>query len=86
MCVCVGGGGGSSNFFLFPKFQGVQHILSKGRGRQTFFQGVGVQLLTDRTCDSFCSRSAQLSATAILSLAVYFRLSSCTHLDACFTL
>ena len=27
-------------------------MLSKGRGRQTFFQGVGAQLLTDRTCDS----------------------------------
>ena len=34
MCVCVGGGGGggggSSNFFHFPKFQGVQHMFSKG--------------------------------------------------------
>ena len=46
-------GGGSSNFFHFPKFQGGPYMLSKGRGRQTFFQGVGVQLLTDRTCDSF---------------------------------
>ena len=36
--------------FNFPKFQGVQHIYYPGGGgRQTFFQGGGVQLLSDRT-------------------------------------
>ena len=67
-----GGGEGSSDFFHFPKFQGVQHILSRGGGgvRQTFFQGGGVQLLSDRTCDLYltpvsCSRSAQLSRILI---------------------
>ena len=48
-----GGRGGSSDFFHFTKFQGVQHMLSKGGGGQTFFQGGGVQLLSDRTCDLY---------------------------------
>ena len=89
--MCVVGGEGSSDSFHFPKFQGVQHMLSRGRGRQTFFQGGGVQLLSDRTCDCPRSRSAQLHVSRNLinysdSLAVYFLLSSCTHLEACFTL
>ena len=62
MCVCVGGGGfggeGPVTSFKvnlnFPKFQGVQHMLSGvGGGRQTFFQGNGVQLLSDRTYDLY---------------------------------
>ena len=47
--MCVWGGGGLVTSFKvnfnFPKFQGVQHMLSGGGGRQTFFQGGGVQLL-----------------------------------------
>ena len=55
--VCAGGGGGGegSDFFHFPKFQGVQHMLfgGGGGGRQTFYQGSGVQLLSDRSCDLY---------------------------------
>ena len=54
MCVC--GGDPVTSFkvnFNFPKFQGVQHMLSRGEGRQTFFQGGGVQLLSDRTYDLY---------------------------------
>ena len=51
-----GGGGGPVTSFKvnlnFPKFQGVQHMLSGG-GRQTFFQVGGVQLLRDRTYDLY---------------------------------
>ena len=42
--------------FNFPKFQGVQHMLSRGvgvSGRQTFFQGSGVQMLSDGTHDLY---------------------------------
>ena len=49
--------GGSSDFFHFPKFQGgpsyIIHGGGGGGGRQTFFKGVGVQLLSDRTCDLY---------------------------------
>ena len=52
---CVWGGGGSSNFFQsklkLSEIQGVQHML--WGGRQTFFQGGGVQLLSDRTYDLY---------------------------------
>ena len=54
MCVCGGGGGGEDQVtsFTFRNSRGVQHILSMGGGgRQTFFEGGGVQLLSDRTCD-----------------------------------
>ena len=70
-------------------------MLSRGGGRQTFFQGGGVQLLSDRTCDLYWTPVPALdprnyhefeSTTANISLAAYFRLSSCTHLDACFLL
>ena len=94
----IGGEGPVTSFKVnlnFPKFQGVQHMLSGvgGGGRQTFFQGDGVQLLSDRTYDLYWTpvpdpRNFQEFqwTTVILFLAVYFRLSSCTHLDACFTL
>ena len=60
-CVCVGGGGRGpvSSFkvnYKFPKFQGgggVQHMLSRGGGFKLFFQGDGVQLLSDRTYDLY---------------------------------
>ena len=53
MCVCVGGGGGgSSDFFYCPKFKGGPTYVIQG-GRQTFYQGSGVQLLSDRTCDLY---------------------------------
>ena len=56
-----GGGGGKgpvTSFKVnlnFPKFQGVKLLLSLGggRGRQTSFQGGGVQLLSDRTYDLY---------------------------------
>ena len=90
MCVCGGRGGGSSDFFHFPKFQGgPTYVIQGGGGRQTFYQGSGVQLLSDRTCDLYWIHIPGLdprnyhefqSTTAILSLTVYFRLSSCTHL------
>ena len=63
---------GSSDFFHFPKFQGgPTYILHGGGGgvRQTFFEGGGVQLLSNRTCDLYLtpvpSRSAQLSRILI---------------------
>ena len=62
MCVWGGGGQGgvSSNFsqinLNFPKFQGGPTYViwgGGGRVRQTFFQGGGVQLLSDRTYDLY---------------------------------
>ena len=57
VCVCVGGGGGGGGgpvtSFSFRNSRGSNIYYPRGGGRQTFFQGVGVQLLTDRTCDSF---------------------------------
>ena len=54
--MCVGGVGGPVTSFKvnlnFLKFQGVQHMLS-GVGGQTFFQGGGVHLLSDRTYDLY---------------------------------
>ena len=38
--------------FTFRNSSGVQHMLSRGGG-QTFYQGSGVQLLSDRTCDLY---------------------------------
>ena len=61
MCVCGGGGSGSSVFFQ-SKLQisefpggggGVQHMLSREGGFKLFFQGDGVQLLSDRTYDLY---------------------------------
>ena len=56
MCVW-GGGGGFSDFFLFPKFQAgptyVIQVEGGGGGLQTFFQEGGVQLLSDRNCDLY---------------------------------
>ena len=57
MCGVGGGGEGPVTSFKvnlnFPKFQGVQHMLlgRGGEGRQNFFQGGGVQLLSNRTYD-----------------------------------
>ena len=57
--------------FTFRNSRGVQHIFSMGGGgvRQTFFEGGGVQLLSNRTCDLYLtpvpSRSAQLSRILI---------------------
>ena len=57
MCVCVGGGGGGGGgqvtSFTFRNSRGVQHMLFRGGERQTFYQGSGVQLLSDRTCDLY---------------------------------
>ena len=75
MCVCGGGGGGLVTSFKvnfnFPKFQGVQHMLSGGGGgggRQTFFQGGGVQLLSGRFALDPCphSRSTQLLSRILI--------------------
>ena len=54
MYVCVWRGG-SSDFFHFPKFQGGPTYIIHGGGgvRQTFFQGGGVQFLSNRTCDLY---------------------------------
>ena len=58
--MCVGGGavGSVTSFkvnFNFQKFQGgpTYVIRAWGGGRQTFFQGGGVQLLSDRTYDLY---------------------------------
>ena len=59
------GEGGSSDSFHFPKFQGGPTYVIQGEGRQTFFQGGGVQLLSGRTCDCPRSRSVQLSRNLI---------------------
>ena len=69
VCVCVWGGGGPVTSFTFRNSRGVQHMLSRGGGgggRQTFYQGSGVQLLSNRTCDLYWTpcpyyRSAKLS-------------------------
>ena len=97
--MCVRGGGSVTSFkvnFNFQKFQGCPMYVIRGvGGGQTFFQGSGVQLLSDRTYDLYWTPVSTLdlsnylesySTAAILSLAVYFYLSSCTHLGACFTL
>ena len=36
MCVCVWGGGGSSDFFHFPKFQGGLTYVIQGGGASNF--------------------------------------------------
>ena len=60
--MCAGGGGEGlvTSFkvnYNFPKFQGVQHMLSGGGGGgggvKLFFRGGGVQLLSDRTYDLY---------------------------------
>ena len=57
MCVCVGGGGGGPVIsFTFRDSRGVgskKCYPGGGGGHQTFFQGGGVQLLSDRTCDLY---------------------------------
>ena len=97
VCVCVGGGG-SSDFFHFPKFQGGPTYVIQwgGGGRQTFYQGSGVQLLSNRTCDLYWTpcpyyRSAQLSQILIdYSDSPFGCLFSSfimyPPIDACFTL
>ena len=99
MCVRVGEEGPVTSFkvnFNFPKFQGgPAYVIQGGGGCQTFFQWDGVQLLSNRTYDLYwtpvpaldpCSCHEFYSTMANFSLAVYFRLSSCSHLDACSTL
>ena len=60
--MCLGGGGGGSvtSFkvnYNFPKFQGCPTYViqggGRGRGALNFFQGGGVQLLSDRTYDLY---------------------------------
>ena len=58
VCVCVGGGGVSSDFFHFPKFQEAPtHVIQRkgggGGALKLFFQGGGVLLQSDRTCDLY---------------------------------
>ena len=84
--------------FTFQASSGVHHILSMGAGGgcvKLFSKGSEFNCFSDRTCDLYLTPVPALvprnnhefqSTTAILSAAVYFRLSSCTHLDACFTL
>ena len=52
--VGVGGGGPVTSFTFRNSIQGWSNICNPGGGgRQTFFHGGGVQLLSDRTCDLF---------------------------------
>ena len=57
ICVCVCGGGGPVTSFTFRNSRGgggpKYVIQGRGGGRQTFYQGSGVQLLSDRTCDLY---------------------------------
>ena len=91
------GGGSPVTSFTFRNSRGVQHMLSKGGGgRQTFYQGSGVQLLSNRTCDLYWTpcpyyRSAQLSRILIdYSDSPFGCLFSpfimYPPIDACFTL
>ena len=96
MCVCGGGGGSVTSFkvnFKFPKFQGgggPTYVIQGGGGGgvKLFSNGIGVQLLSDRTHDLYCTPIPALdpcnchefySTTANFYLAVYFRLSSRMH-------
>ena len=96
MCVY---GGGSSDFFHFPKIQGgLTYVIQGGGGggRQTFYQGSGVQLLSNSSCDLYwtpCprSRSAQLSRILIdygdsLFGCLFSSFIMYPPIDACFTL
>ena len=55
MCVCGGGGGAVTSFTFRNSRVGPPFVIQGGGGggRQTFVQGGGVQLLSDRTCDLF---------------------------------
>ena len=72
-----------------PRFQGDPTNVFQGGGGQTFFQGGGFRSLIDRTCDLYWTHVPLLdlhndhefySATVILFLAVYFRLSPYMYL------
>ena len=51
--------------FTFQNSRGGPTYVIQGEGRQTFFQGAGVQLLSDRTRDCPRSRTAKLSRNVI---------------------